>query len=425
MARLSEGARQLPLRHISIRLPWNDTDWTGKICKCPADNIACLILPRIRENREDEEETKLAGQSWEHLDPSQFPPCFSERGHFMASYEVTRKISHPYSAFSKAHKHFLPTLFRYPAYSAACVPFNWTLKDSAVNQAAELELGFVPDLEDEVHASMGFKTDWVQTKHNQSVMLDTFFGAIQPQRSLCFFYAKRTPLIEDTRRVIIGVGWVTHVGEPVEYQYSQQGTLDSLIWERAVQHSIRPSFTDGFLLPYHEVLEYLNEHPDEDPRQFVAFAPDEHFWAFSYASEHVTNDGAIASLLSCAKALEHIQKIVSGPWDAVLQWIDERLNELWKMRGPCPGLGAALTAFGVENGTMVAHELERTLAERDAAGNEDPWPLVETLFSDPGSLQPELHSRIGGSLRKKWKALPAERRTLLKLLSRFELGADQ
>jgi len=61
MARLSEGARQLPLRHLSIRVPWNDTGWTETVCKCPADNIACLILPRIRENREDEKEAKLAG----------------------------------------------------------------------------------------------------------------------------------------------------------------------------------------------------------------------------------------------------------------------------------------------------------------------------------------------------------------------------
>lgn len=32
MARLSEGARQLPLRrHLSIRVPWNDTGWTGTV----------------------------------------------------------------------------------------------------------------------------------------------------------------------------------------------------------------------------------------------------------------------------------------------------------------------------------------------------------------------------------------------------------
>ena len=45
---LSAGARQLPLRHLSIRVPWNDTGWEGRVCKKPGENIACLILPRER-----------------------------------------------------------------------------------------------------------------------------------------------------------------------------------------------------------------------------------------------------------------------------------------------------------------------------------------------------------------------------------------
>ena len=44
MAQLHEGARQLPLRHLSVRVPWNDTGWTGVVCKKPVENIACLIL---------------------------------------------------------------------------------------------------------------------------------------------------------------------------------------------------------------------------------------------------------------------------------------------------------------------------------------------------------------------------------------------
>ena len=36
--------------------------------------------------------------------------------------------------------------------------------------------------------------DGVQERGNQLAMLDTFFGALRPQESLCFFYAKQTPL---------------------------------------------------------------------------------------------------------------------------------------------------------------------------------------------------------------------------------------
>jgi hypothetical protein len=52
---------------------------------------------------------------------------------------------------------------------------------------------------------MGFNTGWVQLKKNQLVMLDTFFSAIEAGESLCFLYAKDTPLANDVRRVIIGV----------------------------------------------------------------------------------------------------------------------------------------------------------------------------------------------------------------------------
>ena len=110
-----------------------------------------------------------------------------------------------------------------------------------------------------------------------------------------------------------------------------------------------------------------------------------------------------------------------GPWDQCLIWIDARLAELWKARGPCPGLGAALSAFGVELGTFVA----RAIAEK-AGDNEDPWPLVERIFSNPGKdLPKDLAAGIGETLCKKWQRLSAERKALLKLISRFEIEPEQ
>jgi len=422
MPYLSDGARQLPLRHLSIRVPWNDTDWTGCICKKPADNVSCLILRRIREQRRDENESKLSGKKWSEIDEEQLPPCVSERGSFMSPRELTRILSHPYSKTSDAHKHLLPTPFRYPPYSAACLPFSWMLKEFAAEKYTGLELGFEPEREDRAHDVMGFKTVWVQTKHNQLVMLDTFFSAIQPQKSLCFIYAKRIPLVEESRRVIIGVGWVEHVGEKaVEYRYSEKGKINPVLWERPVQHSIRPNFKNGFLLPYHEVIEYLNNHPEEDPSQYVAFAPDEHFWSFSYASEHVTNDGAIASLLSCNKALQSIEKVVDGPWTPVGKWIDERLNELWNMRGPVPGLGSALRAFGVEHGNLLAFEIEKLLSD----SHEDPWEVTDKILRNPKKHPKDISRLVTPTISRKWESLSPARQNLLKLLSRFELTNDQ
>ena len=100
MTLLSDGARQLPLRHLSVRVPWFDNGWTGCVCKKPSENVSCLILRRIRQERRDEFENKLAGKLWSEIDQENHPPCVMERGGFMAPFEFTRNHSHPYSKFS-------------------------------------------------------------------------------------------------------------------------------------------------------------------------------------------------------------------------------------------------------------------------------------------------------------------------------------
>jgi ATP-dependent exoDNAse (exonuclease V) alpha subunit len=225
-------------------------------------------------------------------------------------------------------------------------------------------------------------------------------------------------------RILIGVGRVLHVGAAQEYDYNTKdltGKLRSMLWERMVRHSIRPDFKDGFLLPYHAAIDKAAGDPDFDPAQIAAFSPADRLLEFSYASELVSHDGAIASLLACAESLRKAKGVLPGPWDKCLQWIDARLGELWNARGPSPGLGSALCAFGLEFGTFVA----RALAEK-AGDNADPWPLVDKMFADPKKYLPApLTDSIGKTLCRKWSRLPDERRALLKLVSRFEITRAQ
>ena len=109
-----------------------------------------------------------------------------------------------------------------------------------------------------------------------------------------------------------------------------------MLWERNIGHSVRPDYVDGFLFPYQEALR-LAEREGVDPEEFVAFAPDEHFDAYSYGSELLSHDGAVASPVACAAALHRIRDRIEGPWDRALTWIDTQLNRLWKARGAfCP-----------------------------------------------------------------------------------------
>jgi hypothetical protein len=389
----------------------------------PHLNGSCLKLKRIAEQRDDSAEKAIAGKSFNEIPQAKWPCCVDERVAFMAPFEFTTIKNHPYNRGNDcAHSHFDSTVLRHPGFSAAAVPFSWMLVESMQSLGEEYSLDVQPEREPD----LGFKTQWVQERDNQKALLDCFSEHLVPQESLCFFYAKQVPFVEDNgnRRILIGVGRVTNVARCEEYRYSTkklEGKLRSMLWELIVQHSIRPDFKDGFLLPYHAAIEKANAASDYDPAEVAAFSPEDRLLEFSHASQHVTHDGAIASLLACAEALRKAKRSLAGPWDRCLEWIDHRIGELWTARGPCPGLGAALSVFGLELGTFIARAIT------DKAGeNADPWPLVDKVLADPKKQLPaHLAEGIGKTIREKWTRLPAERRNLLKLLSRFEVRREQ
>jgi hypothetical protein len=401
-------AMDYPLRHVSIRVPWHDTGWDGRVCVAPRLNGACLKLKRIAESRDDAAEESVAGQRFDELPQARWPACVPERVGFMAPFEYVRNANHPYNRGpDSSHGHFKETPLRHPPYSAPAVPFAWMLREAMETLAAEHEL----DVQAEREPDLGFKTQWIQDHANQTALSDCFAAHLKPERSLCFFYCKQVPFVEDSAggRILIGVGRVLHVGPAQEYGYTTtnlKGKLRSMLWERMIQHSIRPSFKDGFLLPYHTAIARAAEDSEFDPAEIAAFSPADRLLEFSHASQLVSHDGAIASLLACAESLRRANGVLPGPWDGCLQWIDARLGELWKVRGPCPGLAAALSAFGLESGTFVA----RAITEK-AGENADPWPLVDAMFTDPAKVLPaQLAQGVGRTISAKWARLPGERR---------------
>ena len=419
------GARRLPTTHVSVRVPWHDTGWTGKICSNPRGNTSCLILPRVAENKDDDFETSVAGAEWD-TEGARLPACAAERGAFMAPFGYARRVRHPYS-HDPRYKHFQESSFYHAAFSAAAVPFAWMMKnsdDGIPDRAKAHKIDFRPELEPDLE----FDKLWVQERQNQLAMLDTFFGAITPEESLVFFYAKRTPLTDDGRRVIVGIGRVLKIDPSVEYIYEKGAPSDAMrcvVWERNLHHSIRPEIKDGFLLPYHDLIDLAAKDPSIDLSSFVLHAPEEHWDAFSMGAEHVTHDQAITVLLACASLLERLEKVMPGDWSAARGWVDTHLNRIWRLRGAFPGLGSALTAFGLTHGTLVAHAIGQQLHADGSQEVRDPWPLVEKVLHEPNMLTPDLAATIGSTASELWGSLKPERRALLKLLARFEITSDQ
>ncbi|HJQ95157.1 MAG TPA: AAA family ATPase, partial [Acidimicrobiia bacterium] len=173
-------------------------------------------------------------------------------------------------------------------------------------------------------------------------------------------------------------------------------------------------------VPYHEAVSRTAEEPDFDPGEVAVFIPDEAFEQYSYGSEHITHDQAIGSLLNLIDGLERAERALGSSRQVGLRWAGERLGELWKMRGPFPGLGAALHAFGIDHANLFAYRVANQLGE-----NEDPWPLVDDLVNNPVKIGPEWTRRIGSTTAQKYNGLAEERRALLRLLARFDITNEQ
>ncbi len=413
-----------PLRHLSIRVPWHDSGWKGTVCCQPAHNSACLKLKNIAASKDEVKEQAIAGQSLKDLAPADFPPCVKERGTFMADFALDRFHEHPYAKSSPdTHAHFAPTRLHYPAFAAAALPFRWLMQKEVQETLKKQHPLDAFDLSRE--PELAFKTNWIQDKENHLCVLNTFWNYVRDEESLVFFYAKQVPFVEETtRRILIGVGRVKKVGALTEYEYqgSPDGKIRSMLWERMVVHSIRENAIDGFLLPYEQLMRAAEENPDLDLTECAVFAPAERFEEFSYATEHVTDDSAIAALAALRDGLRKAASILPDFDPRKLEaWIDRETGRLWQKRGPFPGLGAILCAFGVHLGHFAAHAIQTKTGV-----NGDPWPLVDQMFRKPAEvLPPELAPNVDATLGKAWQRLSNGRRAYLHLLSRVNVTDGQ
>ncbi|HZO66591.1 MAG TPA: AAA family ATPase [Kribbellaceae bacterium] len=410
-----------PIEHISIRVPWHDSGWSGTVCNDPRGNGTCVLLKNIGQNRRDAHEQRLAGTTISDLALADAPPCVAERATFMSPRSIPFERAHPFTEKSQAFAPFQPTQQPLPPFSAQAVPFRWMSRDGATEIGRERQVGLQPDLEDAVDAITGWReSNWVMHGDNQRSLLDTFFSTVQPEASLVFFYAKHSPLSDDPRRLLVGAASVSAVNPTGAYRSNGDEQFPAQMWETTIEHSLRPDQHRGFLLPYQALLA-ARDDSGVDISDALAFAPEAGWVAFSYVTEHVSHDLAIDALLSLVAAGRQAQRILgtsAGPLG--FDWLEAQLNRLWKLRGPCPGLGSALAAFGVPQAITFAH----MIAASTGAG-ADPWQTIDRAMASPEQFGLTAATYLTPSIRNKWKGLRPERRELLELLSRFSLTREQ
>ena len=126
-----DTAARIPLRHLSVRVPWHDAGWDGTVCKFPTTNVSCLALNRIGATKNDSLDERHAGTRLDEVPTGETPPCFAERVNFLSPRAQLRLAHHAYSDTSEHHSHISDTVFRHPPYSAAATPYGWLLKERA------------------------------------------------------------------------------------------------------------------------------------------------------------------------------------------------------------------------------------------------------------------------------------------------------
>lgn len=402
------------IQHYSFRVPWHDNGWDGTVCKDPAHNLSCLRLKNILENRNDEFELKNCGQCMQNHENDL--SCIQESSAFMSEKELRITEIHPYKENNPdTHSHFYETEVVFPPYSFSARPFNWLLNKNIQNVVKYYGVDY-DGLREPV---LPFENAWIQDADNHKAIFDYFYGDIVPGKSLCIAYAKQVPFIDEPRRVVVAIGHITGVEPAVEHNHTDEKPLRSLTWETRVCHSIRKDNADGFIIPYNEMMKYADDHPGFDIRNITVFAPDDAFDEFSYATEHVSYDAAIEVIESCIKSFKIISECLNKDYSNVIEWLNERLSEVWDQRGVFPGLGPMLCAFGINKGILIEKEI------KDNYKNDNLWDVVERMFDDPRSvLSKSLAKEIPVVFQASWNHL-GERKKLFRLLSRFSLSINQ
>lgn len=263
-------------QHISVRVPWHDDGWDGTVCQNPGENNVCLRLTNISEKKDNLFEQSICGQCMAHNEENL--PCISEGSAFMSDSSLVRTTIHPYRQLNKAtHGHFLPTKIVYPAYSFATKPFAWMMLGNIEKKQEEFGIDFKSERE----PMLGFETSWIQEAKNHQAIFDAFYGDVVPDQSLVIAYAKQVPFVEAPRLVIIAMEHVKKYIPSVEHEHTDDNSLRLMTWEGHICHYIRPDHKDGFVIPYQEMMEYTNFHPDFDMSSIAVFAPDDVFEEFS------------------------------------------------------------------------------------------------------------------------------------------------
>ncbi|KPC61306.1 AAA family ATPase [Streptomyces chattanoogensis] len=402
------------VQHLSVRVPWHDSGWGGTVCEDPLGNSSCTLLKKIGEGRDDTLEVTHAGKRFEALGVE--PACLAEGGGFLSPRGHVLTRSHPYG-HKKALAALSETLVDVPPFSAHGIPFYWLNRQNAEEMAEEQRiLDFCGEAEKHAADKLGFEPRWLLHGDNQQAVIEAFFEHVQSEQSLVFFYLKHSPFEDQPRRMLVGAACVESLTMPGRWNGSERTAFPNHMWETIIRHTLRPDGRGGILLPVQELARLAAQ--GRDVAAALAVAP-EREREFSYATEHVSADVAVAALLELKRAAQAARDLGCSVPERSRQWLDRQLGMAWRRRGPAPGMPAVLGRLGFEHPAFSARALMSTVPD-----GGDPWPDLEQALEDRGGPE-DFRRLVSATSRGIWRHANGQSRQALRLLSRFDLGRKQ
>ncbi|MCG3131545.1 MAG: ATP-dependent RecD-like DNA helicase [Phycisphaerae bacterium] len=394
--------------HLTARLVWHDRAWDGHVCDHPGKNVHCVAHQHVREVFRDpakvEREDKAASLPLAELEGWR-PPCSRDP---LAFSKIGATTTHNDPLERKA---LLPVSEDLPPYTICPSPYLWMREDN-FRFICEREGLTIPGPKNPKKVK-----GWVAEPDRQKTLLSHFWGKLEKKQSLVFLYCKDGhPFAEKLKRILVGVSRISDIGSQLYFGTAEKNPTSRYpIWSRRITHEFE---NQGVRLPYQEYL-----RGGHDPANIICRIPDSDSFNFSYVAEHLTDDVAVGAL---TRLLESVQTVknenrVPGDWDTALCRLNDMLAEVWRNRGPFPGIGSVLEFLGCASGTAFQkHVLMPLLAK-----GKNPWEYTLAILDGRRKCEQKEYVKGLAEAGQRWSDYKDPKRNLLALLTRFELSKGQ
>ncbi len=386
--------------HITVRLAWHSEGWNGHVCKEPKKNTYCIgrhSYPGdlISSTRDLNWEMKPAvcGKHCSKVDG--VPACAYSINAFGA--ESCKAFSEPPEWFHDGSKGAYIDL---PPATVCTWPYEGMFRDDVLNTS-----------------NNGQKYD----NNARFKNAQDYFGRLEEDKTLLFYYANYSnPFSEEDypKYVLVGISRLKSVGNFQYYdnvsERIKERYANGVVWQMPLT-SHYPE--QGFRIPYEKYM----DRPDIIEK--ILFVP-ENARNFKYATRPVSNDDA----LSMVERLLNIVNILLEEGDDTQNWEERRtwlyglLSELWKNRGPYPGLPEVLRYLDLSDAISYYY------SETDQGNGKEAYDVISDFITGKAGSIPEISisaNKVKG-FQRNWKLRDNdEKELLLNTLPRFDLAKEQ